>query len=421
MKHVFSGCALTILALGLAGQARAQVEVKPAPIHAVPADPDGAQGALIAGPPPSVAAEPAQLASAQPSPQPTSVQAEMRAQAQALGLAPPEPKAPDEAKARETFAVAALTQPVPPPEPVLSPQESAFFVVLGKRVTDAASAYEDYVRDASAIDAKFSGAEQVQTALGVAERYNAVQLQEGAIAYAAVLALRSQAFVDGVRAHADPALADRLIADPQTVLSLPGSADAVLDVSNVLRVQAQGVLDAGGVISKAAYAVQREPWSRGAVAEPDKVLALAKVSAARLMVADIKAERRLLDSIGAAPQNLDGRPMPSPEVTRGLALAAIAILGQAGDVRESRFQPLLRELSNADCLQLAKMDLNQCLAVAGPQYEDVFCLGQHAVGETGKCLVSAAGEPVGGDVGLKTAALDAEASERAEAYGRPGN
>jgi hypothetical protein len=328
---------------------------------------------------------------------------------------------------RAERVLAAITEPPPSPEPVLSPQESAFFAALGRRVTDAAAAYEDYVRSASAIDAQFMGAGQVQSALDVGESYNAAQLQEGAIAYAAVLALRSQSFVEGVRAQGDLGLADRLIADPQQVLNIRGADEAAQDVSSVMQAQAEAVKAAGGALSKAAYTVQRQAWSRGAVAEPQKVLALAKASALKLAAADVKAERRLLESIGAAPQSPSAGGEPSAEVTRGLALAAVAILGQAGDAQESRFEPLLRDMRNADCLQMAKMNLNQCLAVAGPQYEDVFCLGQHAVGETAQCLVSAAGAERA-PVARSFAMEEGYGSERAEAYaprspvqGPPGN
>jgi hypothetical protein len=40
---------------------------------------------------------------------------------------------------------------------------------------------------------------------------------------------------------------------------------------------------------------------------------------------------------------------------------------------------------------MAKLNLFQCLSVAGPEYEDVFCLGQHAVLDTGQCVAGAAG------------------------------
>jgi hypothetical protein len=39
---------------------------------------------------------------------------------------------------------------------------------------------------------------------------------------------------------------------------------------------------------------------------------------------------------------------------------------------------------------MAKLDLYQCMAVAGPQYEDIYCLGQHAMLETAKCVAGAA-------------------------------
>ena len=35
------------------------------------------------------------------------------------------------------------------------------------------------------------------------------------------------------------------------------------------------------------------------------------------------------------------------------------------------------------------------MAVAGPQYEDIFCLGEHALGEAGACLIKAAGRSAG--------------------------
>jgi hypothetical protein len=316
---------------------------------------------------------------------------------------------------RADRAVAAITQPPAMSAPVLNPQESAFFIALGHRVTDAAAAYESYVRAASAIDARFTDAQSVQSALGAAEGYNAAQLQEGVIAYAAVLALRSDDFVQGVRAQGDPSLPDRLIANPNEVLRIRGAEAAAQDVDGVMQAQADAVRAKGRAISGAAYSVQHQAWSRSAVAEPEKVLALAKASALRLEAADAASERRLLDSIGAAQGGSGVGGAPSDEITRGLALAAAAILGATGDAQESRFEPLLRDLRNADCLQMAKMNLNQCLAVAGPQYEDVFCLGQHAVSETGQCLASAADKSELPQ-GMRTAQLEGYGSERAEAY-----
>jgi hypothetical protein len=42
------------------------------------------------------------------------------------------------------------------------------------------------------------------------------------------------------------------------------------------------------------------------------------------------------------------------------------------------------------CLRIAKLNYHQCLASAGPQYEDIYCLGQHAMIDPGQCVVEAA-------------------------------
>ena len=47
--------------------------------------------------------------------------------------------------------------------------------------------------------------------------------------------------------------------------------------------------------------------------------------------------------------------------------------------------------ADAHCIKMAKLNLFQCLAVAGPHYEDLFCLGHHAMMDTGQCVISAAG------------------------------
>jgi len=58
--------------------------------------------------------------------------------------------------------------------------------------------------------------------------------------------------------------------------------------------------------------------------------------------------------------------------------------------------PLLADADSAECLRLAKLNLYQCMAVAGPQYEDIYCLGQHALMDTSVCVDRAAHAHGGG-------------------------
>jgi len=85
---------------------------------------------------------------------------------------------------------------------------------------------------------------------------------------------------------------------------------------------------------------------------------------------------------------------PYPQVViRGLAVAALAVLGEAGDDQAARIEPIVGEPVTANCLGDAKLNLYQCLAVSKPHYEDIFCLGQHVMMDTGQCMMVAAGAP----------------------------
>jgi hypothetical protein len=70
-------------------------------------------------------------------------------------------------------------------------------------------------------------------------------------------------------------------------------------------------------------------------------------------------------------------------VVRGLAIAALAALGEAGDANSNQIMGLMSEPNVGRCMNMSKLNLYQCLAVARPHYEDVFCLGQHAMMDTG--------------------------------------
>ncbi len=64
----------------------------------------------------------------------------------------------------------------------------------------------------------------------------------------------------------------------------------------------------------------------------------------------------------------------SPVVSRGLAVAALSVMGESG-----RAGALMSEPRSGMCVRVAKLNLYQCLAAAGPYYEDIYCLAQHAM------------------------------------------
>ena len=392
MKSLMYGGAAAALLMGLAVQAHAEVAVRDAPVHAVPVEEDDAPAA----------------------------------DAPADRIVEVKADAPAPAARAEPAPVKALTQPKAPPAPVLTPQEDAFFAALGARVTDAASAYENFVRRAGAIDPAFHGAASVQRAVKVGAAYHPHQLEEGIVAYAALIALRNPDFVAGVRAMQNPAFADDLAAHPERVMQVRGAAAAAADVSGVLRAQGEALEAAGKAVTKAAYDIQGQGWSRSPVADPKGVLDAAKTSADEMRTATVPSKERLLDSLAAAPQGpalrtADAATGPAPDVERGLALAALAVLGRTGDGMEAQYEALLDDPASAQCLKMAKLNLNQCLAVAGPNYEDAYCAGRHAVSDTGKCVTAAAGggPALGGGPAPRLQEADAMGPEQASVYGKP--
>ena len=107
---------------------------------------------------------------------------------------------------------------------------------------------------------------------------------------------------------------------------------------------------------------------------------------------DTTALMQTLVALRKTGPSVGGRaPAPSPVVMRGLALAALAVLGRAGEEDVGKLAPLLTDAKSEDCMKMAKLNLYQCLAVAGPHYEHAFCLGQHALMDTGQCVIQGAG------------------------------
>jgi hypothetical protein len=110
---------------------------------------------------------------------------------------------------------------------------------------------------------------------------------------------------------------------------------------------------------------------------------------------------------GGGQMNLTGQsvsPPYTPLVIRSLAVAALAALGYADDNSLGQVMPILADPAAATCFNMAKLNLYQCLAVAKPHYEDVFCLGQHVLEDTGRCLMKGAGVPEPVDARAQAAA-----------------
>jgi len=294
-------------------------------------------------------------------------------------------------------AAPAKPPPPPPPQPVaiVTPPVS-----LSPKVVEQASAYRAYIGHAGAISPSFSSGADVAQGLKTGEAYQPGQLLEGAIGYGAVVALQDPAFVAGVRKYVgDPeqrrTIAYEIMKDPNYAVSFAGSSSAAGLVKAALGDDGRRLVELGRSIHQAAYDVQHQPWSKAEVDGREKRMALAKELSSKPSLGDINETTRLQMAVSGSGQlsvaGENASPPYSPAVVHSLAVAALAALGYANDNSLPQVLPILSDPASATCLNLSKLNLYQCLAVSKPHYEDVFCLGQHGLEETGQCLMKGAG------------------------------
>jgi hypothetical protein len=297
---------------------------------------------------------------------------------------------------------APLAPAVIPPHAAAPPPVS-----LSGRVVEAASEYHVYMQRASRITPSFTTGPQIEASLTMGEGYEAQQLSRGVIAYGALVALQDPGFVATVRTFAvDPegrrSLAARLVSDPNYVAALPNSASAAGLVIATLNADSARVRGAGEMVKQFAYDVQHQAWSKKDITDPAGRLAYAKQVSNAPMTPIPEDVDQLKGAVGGPDPKVASKtmlvsgeasaPPYTPVVSRALAVAALAALGEGGDENDAQVESLLNESSGGFCLNMSKLNLYQCLAVAKPWYEDVFCLGQHVLIDTGQCVAKEAGK-----------------------------
>lgn len=257
------------------------------------------------------------------------------------------------------------------------PVKKGPYVGVDGALASRASAFEAYTRKTTAIDASFSGPGEIAERLRTAAGYEPKELEAGMIAFAALAAMQEPSFVAGVRAKGRD-VSRRLAVDPDAAMNLPGASAAAARANAALARRGEALADAGARVKKASYSVQHQPWSRARLTNGPQRLAAVKQAAGYR--ADPADRARLTAALAEGGR----RGGTSPVVSRGVALAALTILGQDGTGRA-----LLSEPRSGQCLRSAKLNYHQCLAAAGTHYEDIYCLGVHAMTDPGQCVVDA--------------------------------
>ena len=276
---------------------------------------------------------------------------------------------------------------------------------LNQSVADAAAVYMSFSRDMAGLEGGFTDPEQIQEALRRGSAYDPGQISRGLVAYASILALQSPEFVSGVRSLADDQvtrqrIVARIVADPDYAATLPGADAAAGLIMATLSDDINSLSRAANSIENDAYAIQarydpRRYWGIAEVRDRQGRLEAAKTRSAQTMTPPAGEAARLFDAAhsggGALPVSGAPRKPPyPPAVANGLALAALAALGSAGENARANTDALQFDRVSQGCLTMSKLNLFQCLAASRPNYEDMFCLGRHIVRDLATCSRGAA-------------------------------
>lgn len=270
-------------------------------------------------------------------------------------------------------------------------------VGVGPRIIDQAGAYRNFIDRTTAISPGFTDGASVAKAVATGSTIEPSQIMQGAIAYGAIVALEEPGFVAGVRAQAigeaqRAQLAESLVANPYNVLAIKGSGEAASRVALVLAEDGQRLYDAGKSVKQSAYDIQKQAWSKVEVADRVGRLASAKALSAVLFDSDLSEADLRAHATARRPAGGPVEPPYSQSVVRAVAVAALAVLGQAGPTRNEAVSAVMQDPNIGSCARMTKLNLNQCLAVSKPYYEDVFCLGQHIMMDSGRCVIRASGQ-----------------------------
>jgi hypothetical protein len=79
------------------------------------------------------------------------------------------------------------------------------------------------------------------------------------------------------------------------------------------------------------------------------------------------------------------KPERGEAVNRMTTLAALQALGVA-DQLPQQTNALLSEPRSNSCLEMAQLQLYQCMSAARFRYENAFCVSQHALRDVGQCI-----------------------------------
>lgn len=280
----------------------------------------------------------------------------------------------------------------------------------------ALDAYALYQTDITAmLDADIPDAAALDAELARAARHDPARLARGWIAYGALTAAQSPAWVSGVRSRVRSAGRAAVLRQLRRDMTYarrrpPGGEEATQLIlraaaadnarMNALAIRFEGLGNAADTSAwtrrdSARDETLRAPGTRTLTPSLIARLRPLPLTAAPLTESSAFGGVRFWDGLGnrasPAPPALPWRVIPAraPILDRMLTLGALMIIG-ATESETARVGAALDDESVQQCLAMQQLQLRQCASVTHEPNEDAFCIARHGYQAPSQCLALAA-------------------------------
>ncbi|MEM8615992.1 MAG: hypothetical protein AAGF20_03555 [Pseudomonadota bacterium] len=290
-------------------------------------------------------------------------------------------------------------------------------------LAQAAALYATYHGEVTDVKTKgFNKASDIDKALTGLGGHNSDMLTQGWMSYSALVASQNPEFRAAVRDiegyYGRETLITGLRNDVRYARTLNGGDNAVGSSLSAINSDSRRLIGAAAFVKEQAYSLQGSGWAKGKIgnskskangllastqmgipARGDLLTALSnpQINTALAQAGQTGAPSLWESVTGAAstirvPSAISSLGSQNriavgkePIADRITTLAAYRIIGadpaSAGPIRMA-----MSERETAGCVNMAQLNLQQCVAAAHKHYEVPFCIGEHALSDVGKCI-----------------------------------
>lgn len=306
-----------------------------------------------------------------------------------------------------------------------APQPVAATTQQSDPLAQAAALYATYQGEVTDVKTKgFTSARDIDNSLSNLGGHNPEQLTQGWMAYSALVAAQNPEFraavLDIEGYYGRDMLMTGMQNDVRYARTLSGGNAAVNQSLAAVSADSKRLFGAAAFVKEQAYSLQAAGWAKGrvgnsgakasslfastqsgipargamvtAMSSPDinTVLEQAGKNGAPSVwesVSGAASTIRLPAAVSSLGQSRRIAAGKEPIADRITTLAAYRILNAdpstAGSMRQA-----MSERETQGCLNMANLNLQQCVAAAHKHYEVPFCIGEHALADVGECIGS---------------------------------